>query len=331
MNYELSEKILEEVKGAKKILLNCHRNPDPDSIGSALALKMVLQDMGKEVKVICPTRLDKGVDFLEGFEEIAVTDFSKFNFKDFNLFILLDSSTWGMVTGGGDLPTPKDLKIITIDHHFTNDNFGEINLIDPKVTSAAELLYKVLLDWKVELKPETATAILAGVISDTGAFRFPGATKETFLIAADLISKGADKEKIIYNIYSDLDINLLKLVGEMIARTEVDTVNKFCWCAIPLDLYEKYGRVDGAKEYAANTFIQSIRGTDFGVIMVETEVKKLSISFRSRGTFDVSKTALALGGGGHKAAAGATITGLSFKDAVKKVLKTAREIANAQN
>lgn len=328
MNYDLSAKILEEVKEADKILINCHRNPDPDSIGSALALFGVLKKMGKEVEVICSTKLDKNTEFLKYFKEIKTVDFKKFNFKDFDLFIVLDSSTWDMVTGAKDVLRPEGLKIITIDHHFTNDKFGDVNLIDPQVTSAAELLYKVLSDWEVKLSKETATAILAGIISDTGAFRYPGVSKETLLIASSLISKGADKEKIIFSIFNNLQINVLKMVGEMINKLELDDENKFCWCAIPLSLYEKYGKPDGAKEYASNTFIQSISATDFGIIMVEVEEKKLSVSFRSRSGFDVSKIALALGGGGHKAAAGANILGLPFEEAVKKVLETARKAAN---
>src|SRR3989344_8203976 len=128
MYHELSTKILEEVKKANKSLINCHRNPDPDSIGSALALKVVLQKIGKEAKIICPTKLDKGVSFLKGFDEIEVVDFSKFDFKKYGLFITLDSSTWDMVTGAKNTSRPKGIKIITIDHHFTNDSFGDINL-----------------------------------------------------------------------------------------------------------------------------------------------------------------------------------------------------------
>lgn len=328
MNYELSAEIFEEVKKADRILINCHRNPDPDSIGSAMALFTVLKNMGKEVQVICPTKLDRNTSFLKNFEEIKTIDFKDFNFKEFNLFVVLDSSTWDMVTGAKDILRPEGLKIITIDHHFTNDNFGDINLIDPNVTSAAELLYKVLSDWEVKLDKETATALLAGIISDTGAFRYPGVSKETLLIASDLISKGAEKEKIIFNIFNNLELNVLKMVGEMINKLEIDEESKFCWCAIDLSLYEHYGKPDGAKEYASNTFIQSIAGTDFGIIMVEVEEKKLSVSFRSRTGFDVSKIALALGGGGHKAAAGANIMGISFDEAVTKVLETARKIAN---
>ena len=328
MNYDLSAKILKEVKKASKILINCHRNPDPDSIGSALALFGVLKEMGKEVEVICSTKLDKNTGFLENFEVIKTVDIKKFDFSKFDLFIVIDSSTWDMVTGAKDVERPKGLTIVTIDHHFTNDEFGDINLIDPRVTSAAELLYKVLNDWGVELDQETSTALLAGIISDTGAFRYTGVSKETLLTASDLISKGANKEKIIFNIFNNLEMNVLKMVGEMINKLEKDEEMKFCWCAIPLELYEKFGKPDGAKEYASNTFIQSIRDTDFGIIMVEVEEKKLSVSFRSRTGFDVSKIALALGGGGHKAAAGANILGLSYTDAVNKVLQTARKVAN---
>lgn len=328
MYYELSAKILDEVKKAGKILINCHRNPDPDSIGSALATKMVLEKMGKEVSVVCPTKLDKAASFLRGFDQIQVIDFSKFGYEDFNLFMVLDSASWGMVSGANDIPRPKKLKFVVIDHHFTNDAFGDINLTDSKTTSTAELLFKIFSDWKVEIKDELSTALLTGIIYDTGAFRYPGVSSPTLLTAADLISKGADKEKIIYNIFNNLELNFLKMVGEMIRKTEIDEKAKFCWSAIPLSVYQEYGKPDGAKEYAANTFIASLAKVEFGMIMVETEEKNLSVSFRSRGGFDVSKVALVLGGGGHKAAAGARISGLEFDDAVKKVIETARKVAN---
>src|SRR3990167_9084074 len=101
MNYKESAQILEEIKKAKKILLNCHRSPDPDSIGSVLAMKLVLESMGKEIEIICPSReLYESVNYLPGYNKIKRgIDYSAFNFSDYDLFVVLDSASWGMVSG----------------------------------------------------------------------------------------------------------------------------------------------------------------------------------------------------------------------------------------
>src|SRR3989304_2761044 len=146
MNYPLSQKLLEEIKKAKKILVNCHRGPDPDSIGSALALYEILTGMGKDVRVVCPSEVSQlNLDFLENFKKIETIDFSKFDFSDYDLFIALDSSSWDMVSENKEMKVP-DISIIVIDHHKTNTKFGGINVIDDKTTSTGELLFLIFED-----------------------------------------------------------------------------------------------------------------------------------------------------------------------------------------
>jgi phosphoesterase RecJ-like protein len=103
--------------------------------------------------------------------------------------------------------------------------------------------------------------------------------------------------------------------------------DSFVWSAISLSTYKDFGEYPYAKEDVANLFFPIVKGTDFGIVMVETNEGVLSVSFRSRSGFDVSKIAEEVGGGGHKAAAGARIEGLPFQDAVNKVLSAARKYA----
>jgi len=100
MNYKESKEILAEIKKAETILLNCHRGPDPDSIGSALALYGALKKLGKKVVIICPSdELPRNMKFLKNYGKILKgVDFAKFDFSKFDLFIVLDSSSWGMVS-----------------------------------------------------------------------------------------------------------------------------------------------------------------------------------------------------------------------------------------
>ena len=161
MNYKKSSLILKEVKKAKKILLNCHRGPDPDSVGSVLALYYFLSQMEKDVKIICPSGIPYRLEYLSGFENVETdVDIDSFDFSEFDLFITMDSSSWDMVTGekGGKLP---EIPIVVIDHHETNTEYGLINLVDKKKASTAEILYFIFEDWEVKINKDIAKAFKA--------------------------------------------------------------------------------------------------------------------------------------------------------------------------
>lgn len=328
MNYSESQLILDEIKKANKILLNCHRSPDPDSIGSALALQEVLIDLGKEVCVLCPSdELYENVNYLVGYEKIKKsTNFSKFNFDEYDLFITTDSASLSQVSRLKDFKL-NNIKTIVIDHHFTNDKYGEINLIDDKVTSMGEMLFLIFEDWGIELNKNVADCLMAGIVGDTGAFRYPGANDRTFKIVGRLMELGADKDMAVHALYRSEPFELIKFYGEVLLRVQIDYDHKFVWSAIPYEIYEKLGKPSMAKESAASLFAQVVEGTDFGFIALEQEKGKLAISFRSRTGLDTSKMAEELGGGGHVYASGAKIEGLSFDEAVEKVLSVCRKYA----
>lgn len=326
MNYPESLKILDEIKKANKILVNCHRGPDSDSVGSAMALRDVLLKLGKKVDIVCPSDVPNELHFVFGSEFIKRISFADFDFSKYELFIAIDSSTWGMVSGSEDLNKP-DIKIIVIDHHATNLGYGEINIIDSKTTSTAELLYKIFTDWGVQIDQNTATSLLTGILGDTGAFQYQGVGKPTLDIASALIEKGAKKDEIVQNIYRSIDFNEIKFWGRVIESMKFEEDIGLVWSAIPYSVYKEYGEIPVAKEDAANLFFPVVKNSRFGIIMVETKEKYLSISLRARNDFDVSKVAMEIGGGGHKPAAGAKIEGLEFNEAVDKVLAAARKYA----
>ena len=325
MNYKESAKILKEIKKAKKILVNCHRGPDSDSVGSAVALSEVLENMGKEVLIVCPGEIPEDLRFLSGSEKVKRIDFAGFSFSDHDLFLVIHSSTYGMVTGSRDLPQPE-IPIIVMDHHFSNKGFGFINLVDSNITSTGELLFRVFEDWGVELNKNIAEGLLTGIIGDTGSFQYQNVGDATLEAAAKLIRLGADKDKIIYNIYRNISFSEVKIWGKIIENMQIDRENRFVWSTISVLEYKDFVG-ESVKEDAANLFFPIVKDTDFGMIMEERDDGVLSVSFRSRSGFDVSQIAREIGGGGHKAAAGARVEGVSFDEAVEKVLTAARKYA----
>src|SRR4030042_2541998 len=326
MNYQETTQIVEEIKSVKNILVNCHRGPDPDSIGSALAMYRVLKNMGKRVEIICPSgELYESLNYFTDYKDIQKNiDFSKFDFSKFDLFITLDSSSWDMVSARKAVPIPE-IKIIVIDHHLTGTKYGSLNLIDDKVTSTGELLYRIIKDLSLNIDSDTANYLMAAIVGDTGAFRFPGSTVETFLAAADLMNLGADKDKITENIYRNEPFTLIKFYGEILTNLKLDPEGRFVWVALPYETFKKFGKPQLARESAASLFAQVVQDTVFGFFAVEQEEGVLSVSFRSRTGFNTSKIAFELGGGGHIYASGAKIIGLPYDEAVEKLLETVRK------
>lgn len=328
MNHKESRQILSEIKKAKKILLNCHSNPDPDSIGSALAMRSALLTLDKSVDIVCPSeKLYDSVSFLEGYEEIKKgVDFSKLDFLKYDLIIILDSSSWDRFTG--DINIPKaDNFIVVIDHHSSNMHFGNINLVDMNSAATGEILYKLFSDWNIVINKQASISLLTAIIADTGVFKYPNTSKETFKVVAELMNAGADLNEIIAKLYRNYDFNLIKFWGEVLSKVKIDKDYKFIYSVIPYEVFEKYGKPDIGKDTSVDLFAENVKGTDFGFMALEKEPGVVSISFRARKDFDTTKLALELGGGGHKVASGAKIKGLPFDKAVKSVLKVAKKYA----
>lgn len=327
MNYSESDEILSAIKGAGRILLQLHRNPDADSAGSALALYQALTNFGKRVDVVLTTKssISPSLTFLPLMDKIAKVDFAKFDFKQYDLFITTDSGDWQQVVDDEAVPVP-DIPIVVIDHHATNPKFGKINLIESEAPSCAEVVYKMLKDFGWEIDKTQASLLLAGIITDTGGFQFDRGSG-TLKIASELVELGADKRDLVDKLLRTHAPEELLLWREYFSELKIDKENRFMWTAIPYATYKKYLNFPKASSSFSTQFASVVEGTDFGIVMTEKGHKRLSISFRSRGGFDISGLATELGGGGHKAAAGGEVLDLNFQDAVNKVLESARKYA----
>jgi len=328
MNYPESIKILKVIEKANKIILNCHRGPDPDGIGSTLAMKMVLEKMGKTVDVICPSKaISKQTNFLTGYSNIKLgIGFDNYDFGSYDLFITLDTPNLELLTGKDSSKTPN-VTTIVIDHHHISTLQGSIKLVDESTTSVGEMLYLIFEDWVTDFDKNIAECLLTSIIGDTGAFSYPNSTSQTFRIVAKLMDYGVDKDMIVDRIYRSEKFEMLKFWSEILSRMELDKEGHFVYAMIPNTIYAKYDKLDDAKAKAAGLFAPIVEGTDFGFIGVEEKKGFMTVSFRGRTDFDTSVIAKELGGGGHKVASAAKFEGLSFDQTVEKVLAVARKYA----
>ncbi len=313
MYYLQSQKILKTIKKSKNILINIHRNPDLDSVGSATALYQALMKMGKRVSLVCPNKIPDNFKFLKGADSVETVDFKEWARKPrpYDLFLILDSGSYDIVTGSKEIKLPKINKII-IDHHLTNNwKDYKLRLLDTKTSATAEIVYGMLKDWGVDIDTNISTSLLSGIAGDTVFFKYPKNPAVMFSLVSELMKNGANYNLLIENFNDSLSFGFIKLLGEFLNNMEMESSpnGKFVWSAVPFAVFEKYGRPRGVRETAADSFFRSIKDVDFGVALLEEEKGKISMSFRSKQNFDVSKIAESFGGGGHKCAAGATVYG----------------------
>lgn len=327
MNYPQSQEILEEIDRAKKILINLHRGPDLDSFACAFSLYYFLCSLGKDVDVVLTNTSEISGQLLKMEETSLVkkVDFARIDFKKYDLFISPDSGSWQQIVDNPSVTVPS-IPIIVIDHHESNEKFGKINLVDKDAASCAQIIYSLFKDWDFFVDTKTANLLMIGIVSDSGGFAFSNDPK-VMKVAGELLELGADKVKIINDIFRTKKFQEVKIWGEFLTRFQLDKENKFVWAALSYDDYKMFGKPPSVLSAVATMFASIIDETNFGIVMLEKKPKVMHIALRSRSTFDVSKIAEKLNGGGHKATSGASVLDLKFDEAVEKVLETARNYA----
>lgn len=321
MHFEKSKKILETLKKAKNILINVHRNPDLDSVGSALAFKYVLEKLKKKVTIVGPHAIEPAFTFLPGADSIHTVDFHTFDFKPYDLFLILDSASAQIITSDPKLPLPP-LPLLVIDHHKGNNIESDLKIVKEDASATAEIIYYLLHDWKIKITKDLATILFSAICHDTVFFKYTENDNETFPIISGLIKLGADKNTVLFNIYNNLDFEFVKHVATLLSKMKHE--KGFVWTALSYDEYKKMGCPVGLREYVSDHFIQSVKGSAFGVVMIEEEAGKLCVGLRSKTGLDISVLARKLGGGGHLYRAGATVYGV-YNKSIKHVLSIANK------
>ncbi len=331
---ELKEKaplILEEVKKATSILLHCHPSPDPDSVGSALAMKFALEQMGKSVTVIRgDSEIPSAFSHFPGVASIVPKNFLETDLTEFDLFIAQDSGSIEMISRKGEVVFPSTLKVIVIDHHRTNLGYGSLNLVDSSYPATAQILFDLFKEWNVKLTSEIAANLFIGTYTDTGGFKFEGTNSHTFRAASELAEVFPDFPKLIDAMENSSTPGALAFQGHALASTETFLNGTLALSAVPFSFLAKES-IDPEDSGAGmiSTIMKKVGSWGIVGSMVELEPGRTKVSFRCRdsNTYDVSKLAVALGGGGHKAAAAALIA-LPLDEAKKLVVTKVKEVYN---
>ena len=323
------EKIIKIVQNNNNFLITSHVNLDGDAIGSELALYSILKKLNKNPIILNQSKLPKIYDFLPGINKVQYLEDNYIDTKSIDVGIVLDSSNVKRI--GRTYEIFKNIKtIINIDHHTSNENFGDLNYVDSSVSSVGEIIYELIVSINIDLLDEDiSTCLFASILTDTGSFRYSNVSSKTFKVAADLTSFGIKPHLIAANIYNRNTYSGLKLLGEALSTLEVDDSNYVSWITITRKILNNTKANDEEIEGIIDV-ATTLDNTEISILFRETKDNKIKISFRSKGNFDVNKFAGKFNGGGHPNAAGCLCSGKMYKIKEKILSKLFKEIKSCK-
>ena len=319
------DEISRVIQKNKNFLITSHINLDGDGIGSELALYFILKKLNKKVTILNQDRIPKIYDFLPDSDKVQYWNNNRINPKSIDVGIALDCSSIKRI--GRTYEIFKDIKtIINIDHHKSNENFGNLNYLDCSVSSVGEIIYELITFLNIDLLDEKiSTCLFTAIITDTGSFRYSNVSSKTFGVASHLTRHRIKSHLIANNIYNRSTYPGLKLLGESLLTLEMDDSNYVSWLTITRKMLNDTNANDEDIEGIIN-IATTLNNVEISILFRETKDNKIKVSFRSKGNFDVNKFAGKFKGGGHPNAAGCLCLGKLDEIKEKILSKLFKEI-----
>ncbi len=309
------DNILEEIKKAESIVILTHENPDGDAVGSSIAMYLGLKELGKTPDIIIP-EFPRAFENLPGIENIK----KESDIENYDLAIALDTASIKMLNGYSKYFEDAKTKIV-IDHHSSNTMFGDYNYVDQDSPACAQLLLVLFNYLNIEVSKEIGTDILAGIITDTGGFRYDGVTAETFELVAGLCQKGVKVSKVYQKVFASTSKSKFFLHRIALDRLELLDNEKIAFTYITKNDENSVGAENGDYDGIVEQG-RDIEGVEISIFLRETE-KGIKASLRSKDYVNVSELCRIFGGGGHIRAAGCTIPG-TIEQVKTQILNQAR-------
>jgi len=309
------EKIAKVIKENKSFFITSHIRPDGDSIGSQLALKRILERLGKEVTIVNHDSVPKIYDFLPGSESIRQESPKN---KECDVTIVLDSPDFSRLESTAKA-IKKDKVIINIDHHLGNKKFGKYNYVDTKASAVGEQIYELTRIMGFEIDEEIALCLYVGILTDTGSFRQSNTTSRTHEIVADLMKIGDLRPaQITHQVYETQLPSAIKLLSMTLDTLERSEDGRIAWMTITDEMFKETGTTKAEAENFIN-YVRSVKGSEVAILFTELARDEVKISFRSKSSADVNSIAKTFGGGGHLRASACTMK-RDLEDVKEKVL-----------
>jgi phosphoesterase RecJ-like protein len=294
-----------------RFLVTTHVRPDGDALGSEVGMAGLLRQKGKDVRVVNASRTPPRYDFLDPdgtlFEQFsALADADKARLADREVLLVLDLSAWSQLGDMAGFVREFPGARVVVDHHVSQDDLGATFLKDTAAEATGSLVVRAFKALGGALTPEVATGLLTAIATDTGWFRHPNTTPETFRTAAELVEAGAEIDTIFRLLFERNTEARVRLIGETLTGLKTEAGGRVAYATVSRETLLRTGAIPQDTEDLID-YTVSILGVEVGLLFIEQLRGGVKVSVRSRRGLDCARLAARFGGGGHRAAAGATL------------------------
>lgn len=323
----LWQQLIPIIKQHTNFIITSHLNPDCDALGSELALAEHLQGLGKSVTILNSDPVPQPYRFLDPQRSIKKFMPAKHAciIKKAEVIIVVDASGGWKRTGGvGEALAQTQAVKVCIDHHPDPTDFVDVAVVDTNAAATAELIYDLIQVMQGFISPKIAQALYAGIITDTGNFRFPKTSARTHYVTAKLLEAGIDPLTIFRQIYEQYPLARVRLKGYVLDSIKTTLHGQLAYYGLDQDTLKAY-KVKTSELDGFASLGQEIGGVRVVVFCLQSSRTKVKISLRSDGSVAINQLAASYGGGGHPSAAGATVVG-SLDNVLAEVVDKVRSL-----
>ena len=317
------DKLTEYIDNSENIILSTHRDPDGDGLGSEISFYYYLKSIDKNVTIVNISDTPTRYKFLDEESVIQVySDNSRRIVSESDLLIVFDLGDYSRIGEIGKIVLDNSIASVNIDHHhLRDDSMYSLSLVDTKSPSTTYMIWKYFEHLNmnnVPLADNIAIALYAGLVNDTGSFRYSSVTSDSHNMAAHLLESQVDPNMIFTNIYENITMSAINLKAAMIKNIRLSNNGQVGYAIIDEDMFKEtessYSNAEGFSE-----FLRGINGVEISFCLTETP-NGFKISFRSSGTYNINDIAAIFGGGGHFFAAGCSVNKEDLDKTIKIIL-----------
>jgi phosphoesterase RecJ-like protein len=292
------------LRSARRITAICHENPDADTIGAAVAIGLMAERLGAEAEIVSIDRPAPMFDFLPRMGQVRARPG-----LDADLVVVVDAATLERVgrIAVEEAEWLSRRRLVNIDHHASNDGFGDLNLVDAHAAATCEVVARLAHELEIEIDAELATALLTGIVRDSHGFSDPATSGDTLRLAASLVDAGAPLSLIHRVVLAELPFPTLALWGRMLTGIGQRLDGRIVYSVLTCQMLDETGTAqhdaDGVVEFMARA-----KGAAVTLMLRELGPAETRVSIRTTDGIDATRIAAHFGGGGHARRAGCTIS-----------------------
>lgn len=293
------------IREGNDFLVVSHVQPDGDAVSSTLAMGHLLGMLGKSCTMAIADRVPGKLHYLPDVDQIKLASEAEPPARQYDRIIAVDCADYSRI-GSADRWFTADARILNIDHHPTNDGYGDVCLINTEAAATAEILYTLISAMGVSWNKALADCIYTGILTDTGGFRYNNTTPATLRIASEMLDHGTDGHLLADGLLEKFTHSHVRLLQRALGTLSFAAGDRISWVKVTL---QDMAETDAANEDLEGlvNYPRNIDGVEVGLLFKEVDPGKVKVSLRSSGNVDVAAFAQSWGGGGHVRAAGLTV------------------------